>query len=288
MVDENEKVDDEEETSSEESEASEALTESDSGSDEGADAEEDDEEEDDEEEDDEEQAAASEPPPASEPPRAASEPPRSERPVARANVRDDDDGDPGHVPPGAYGPDADDPDRVPALYLAEFDTTSGVLHAAEKVRDAGFTKWDVHTPFPIHGMDGAMGLTESKLGLIVFGAGATGLIGAFLMMLWMNGIDYPLIIGGKPPESIPSMVPILFECTVLLSGITAVFGMLGLNKLPRHHHPIFYSKRFERGSDDRFFISIEAGDPKFDLDKTRELLSSLHPTHIELVEESLP
>jgi hypothetical protein len=108
------------------------------------------------------------------------------------------------------------------------------------------------------------------------------------MMLWMNGIDYPIIVGGKPGESIPSMVPILFECTVLLSGITAVFGMLGLNKLPRHHHPIFYSKRFERGSDDKFFISIEAGDPKFDIDKTRTLLSSLHPTHIELVEESLP
>jgi hypothetical protein len=187
-----------------------------------------------------------------------------------------------------YGPDPDDPNKVPALYLAEFDTTADIMHAAEKVRDAGFTKWDVHTPFPVHGMDAAMGISESKLGLIVFGAGATGLIGAYLMMLWMNGIDYPIIVGGKPAESIPSMVPILFECTVLLSGITAVFGMLGLNKLPRHHHPIFYSKRFERGSDDKFFISIEAGDPKFDLDKTRELLSSLHPAHIELVEESLP
>ena len=178
-------------------------------------------------------------------------------------------------------------DIRPALYLAEFETTADVLHAAEKVREAGYQSWDVHTPFPVHGMDKAMGLGQSHLGWICLLAGMTGLLGGFAMMYWMNGIDYPLIVGGKPPESVPSMVPIMFECTVLLTGFGALFGMLGLNKLPRHHHPIFYSERFERCSDDRFFISIEAGDPKFDLDGTRDLLESLHPSHLELVEEEL-
>jgi hypothetical protein len=132
-----------------------------------------------------------------------------------------------------------------------------------------------------------MGLGQSHLGWIAFFMGLTGCIGGFAMMYWMNGVDYPLIVGGKPPAAIPSMAPILFECTVLLTGIGTVFGMLGLNKLPRHHHPIFYSERFERGSDDKFFISIEAQDAKFDLDETKELLLSLHPTHVELVEETV-
>jgi len=178
-------------------------------------------------------------------------------------------------------------ERRPALFLAEFESTGEVLHAAEKVRDAGYRRWDVHTPFAVHGMDRAMGLGDSHLGWIVFAAGAIGLLGGFAMMHWMNGIDYPLIIGGKPPESIPSMVPILFECTVLFGGITAVVAMLGINKLPRHHHPVFYSERFERCSDDRFFISIEAEDPQFDMEDTRDLLESLRPSYLELVEEEV-
>lgn len=178
-------------------------------------------------------------------------------------------------------------DRRPALYLAEFETSAHVVRAAEKVRDAGYEHWDVHTPFPIHGMDKAMGLGQSHLGWICLIAGFVGLLGGFTMMYWMNGIDYPIIVGGKPPEAIPSMVPILFECTVLLTGFAAVFGMLGLNKLPRHHHPIFYSERFERCSDDRFFISIEAADSKFDLETTRQLLETLNPSYLELVEEEV-
>lgn len=181
-----------------------------------------------------------------------------------------------------------EPERVPALYLAEFDTPGAVLEAAKRVRDAGFQHWDVHTPFPIHGMDAAMGLGQSRLGWISFLIGASGLAGGFAMMYWMNGVDYPLNVGGKPPDFLPSMIPILFECTVLLCGIGTVFGMFGLNKLPRHHHPIFYSERFERCSDDKFFISIEAQDPKFDLKKTRRLLESLHPTNVELIEEVVP
>jgi Protein of unknown function (DUF3341) len=180
--------------------------------------------------------------------------------------------------------------RAPSIIVAEFDTAHDVLHAAEKVRDAGYQKWDTHTPFPVHGMDKAMGLGDSRLGWIVICCAVTGLSGAFVMMHWMNGVDYPLIIGDKPggaPGSLPSMVPILFELTVLLSAFGAVFGMLGLNRLPQHHHPVFESDRFRSASDDKFFISIEADDPKFDVDKTRTLLETAHAAHVEVVEEDV-
>lgn len=180
--------------------------------------------------------------------------------------------------------------RRPALLLAEFQTTGEVVHAAEKVRDAGYKKWDTHTPFPIHGMDAAMGLSDSRLGWIVLLMALTGLTGAFTMMWWMNGVDYPTVVGGKPPAppgALPSMVPIMFELTILLSSFGAVFGMLGLNKLPRHHHPLFESERFRGFSDDKFFISIEVDDPKFNLARTRELLESAHASFVELVEEEV-
>lgn len=174
-----------------------------------------------------------------------------------------------------------------ALLLAEYDSAADVVHAAEKVRDAGYKNWDTHTPFPIHGMDKAMGLSDSKLGWIVFPIGILGTTAAFTMMHWMNGIDYPLVIGGKPagaPGTLPSMIPIMFELTVLFSAFAIVFGMFGLNKIPRHHHPIFNaSSRFNRATDDKFFVSIEVEDPKFNLEKTKKLLEATHPVHIELV-----
>ena len=179
--------------------------------------------------------------------------------------------------------DADD--KKPALLLAEYKSPGECMHAAEKLRDAGYTKFDTHTPFPVHGMDRAMGLPDSKLGWIVFAMGITGTTVAFVMMYWMNAVDYPIIIGGKPPGAIPSMVPIMFELTVLLSAFGAVFGMLHLNRLPRHHHPIFESERFKTATDHRFFVSVEATDPKFRLEKTKELLESTHAEFVELVEE---
>jgi len=176
------------------------------------------------------------------------------------------------------------------LLLAQFDTTADVVHAAEKVRDAGYKKWDTHTPFPIHGMDAAMGLKDSRLGWIVLLAALTGLTGAFTMMHWMNGIDYPTVVGGKPPGApgtLPSMVPIMFELTILFSAFGAVLGMFGLNQIPRHHHPVFESDRFKAATDDKFFISIEAEDPKFNLAKTRELLEGAHATFVEAIEEEV-
>ena len=175
----------------------------------------------------------------------------------------------------------------PVLLLAEFETADDIIGAAERVRDAGYEKWDVHTPYPVHGMDAAMGLSDSRLGWIVLLAGLTGLGLAVLMIQWMNGYDYALVIGGKPPDAYASMVPIMFELTVLLSAFGATFGMFGLNELPRHHHPVFYSQRFEAASNDRFFISIEAEDKQFDSSKTRSFLEGLRPSYLELVEEAV-
>ena len=175
--------------------------------------------------------------------------------------------------------------EAPALLLAEFNTPGECMHAAVALRDAGYKDFDTHTPFPVHGMDAAMGMGDSKLGLIVFPIGFLGTTLAFAMMHWMNNIDYPIIIGGKPASiaSLPSMIPIMFELTVLLSAFAAVFGMLGLNKLPRHHHPVFNSERFREFSNDKFFVSVESTDPKWSTDKTRKLLEGLHPASIELV-----
>jgi hypothetical protein len=134
-------------------------------------------------------------------------------------------------------------------------------------------------------MDAAMGLSGSRLGWIALASGLTGLFAAVAMMQWMNGYDYPLVIGGKPPEAYASMVPIMFELTVLLAAFGATFGMFGLNRIPRHHHPVFYSERFEAASNDKFFISIEAEDAQFEPHATRAFLERLEPTHLELVEE---
>ncbi|MBZ0121604.1 MAG: DUF3341 domain-containing protein [Sandaracinaceae bacterium] len=174
----------------------------------------------------------------------------------------------------------------PILYLAEFDSAADVYHAAEKVRDAGYTKWDVHTPFPVHGMDKAMGMKDSRVGWIVLVMGLTGCLTGFLLMWWTNGVDYPLVIGGKPGFSLPSMIPVMFELTVLLSAFGAVFGMFGLNQLPKHWHPTFHSERFARASNDKFFISIEAADPEFHLDQTKTLLEhDCHAANVELISE---
>ena len=180
--------------------------------------------------------------------------------------------------------------RTPSVMLAEFTNAHDVLHAAEKVRDAGYQRWDTHTPFPVHGMDKAMGLGDSRMGWIVIAMALTGLTGGFVMMHWMNGVDYPLVIGDKPggaPGTLPSMVPILFELSILFSAFGAVFGMFGLNRLPQHHHPVFESDRFRAASDDKFFISIEADDPMFDVDKTRSLLEKAHADHVEVIEEDV-
>ncbi len=169
--------------------------------------------------------------------------------------------------------------------IAEYDTPHAICHAAEEIKRAGYRKWDACTPFPVHGLDKAMGLGASILPWFVLVAGITGCALISWMMIWVAVYDYPLNIGGKPTWSVPAFVPPAFEVTILFSALTAVFGMFALNKLPRLNHPLFHSKRFERVTDDKFFIVIEAEDKLFDLQKTKALLEKTHAVHVELVEE---
>ena len=178
-------------------------------------------------------------------------------------------------------------ERRAAGYLAEYDTPKAVMHAAEKVRDAGYSKWDVHTPFPVHGMDGAMGLRPTPMGFISLVGGITGGSLALLMQWWMNGYDYPINIGGKPAFAVQAFVPVTFELTILLTAFATLFGMLGLNQLPTFYHWVFGGKRFGRATDDRFFVSIAAEDPKFGEESTKKLLEATHPSSLELVEEEV-
>lgn len=167
--------------------------------------------------------------------------------------------------------------------VAEFDSAAAIYAAAEKVTQQGYQRVDAHTPFPVHGLDKALRQGPSHLGWIVVCCGATGIGLAQLMMWWMNGVDYPMWVSGKEPYAWPSTVPITFECMVLLSAFGAVFGMFGLNRLPRLHHPFFQHSTAWRASDDRFFLSIEATDSKFDSRETVRFLESIGGKHVELV-----
>ncbi|UYV12577.1 MAG: DUF3341 domain-containing protein [Phycisphaera sp.] len=169
--------------------------------------------------------------------------------------------------------------------MAEFQTSADVYHAAEQVRDAGFQKWDVFAPFPIHGIDEAIGMKRTKLPLIVAGGAITGISVALLMQWWMTAVDYPLVVQGKAYAAWEPWVPVTFELGVLFSAFASLIGMLALNGLPRWNHPLLKSERFLRVSDDRFAIVIEAGDAKFQGSDTVSMLQGLGATHVELVEE---
>lgn len=158
--------------------------------------------------------------------------------------------------------------------LAEYETVPGVLDAATRVREAGYTHFDVHTPIPIHGLDEAMGIKVSRLPWVVFGGGAAGATAGLLLQWWTNAVDYPFIISAKPYFGLPAAIPVTFELTVLLAAIGAFAGMLVANGLPQFHHPLFRVERFRRASNDRFFISVEARDPRFDAVATRALLEA--------------
>jgi len=169
--------------------------------------------------------------------------------------------------------------------LAEFATPQDLVRAAARVRDAGYTKWDAHTPFPVHGLDGAMGIRTTRLPFLVLAAGMVGTTSGLLMQWWMNAVDYPLIISGKPFNSLPADIPVTFELTVLLASLTAFIGMLALNALPRFHHPLFKTSAFRRATTDAFFLAIEAADPRFDLAATEQLLVAERATRVLPVED---
>lgn len=172
-------------------------------------------------------------------------------------------------------------------YLAEFKSASALYKAAEKVRDAGFRKWDCYTPYPVHGLDAAMGLKRSILPWFVFVGGLVGLATAFALAYSTQVVIYPTIVQAKPVNifTIPAFFPVMFEMTILFSGFTVLFGLLALIKLPRLNHPLFASRQFHRATDDGFFIAIEARDPKFSPNGTRDLLVDIGGANIELVEE---
>lgn len=179
--------------------------------------------------------------------------------------------------------------------MAEFHDVDHLLPAAMACRDRGFTRWDAYTPFPVHNLDKAMGVRPTILPWIVLVCGLTGLSLGLFLVWWTNASTveqaptflqgYPFIISGKPIFSLPANIPVIFELTILLSAFGAVFGMLGLNRLPQLHHPLFHKPRFARVTDDRMFIAIEADDPKFNRDEVHRLFASLGATAVEDVED---
>jgi hypothetical protein len=175
----------------------------------------------------------------------------------------------------------------PAIHglLAEFSDPNELVAAAHQTRVAGYRKFDCYTPFPIEELAEAMGEHHSYLPLLVLIGGILGGLGGFALCYWTSVIDYPLNVGGRPFNSWPSFIPVTFECTILAAALTAVLGMLGLNGLPMPYHPLFNVPRFALASRDRFFLCIEAADPKFDVDDTWGFLSRMQPRQVSQVDE---
>jgi hypothetical protein len=170
-------------------------------------------------------------------------------------------------------------DTAPTLFglLAEFDSATAIVEAARKTREAGYTKIDAFTPFPIHQLDAALKLPRTKLPWIVLAGGFAGMLGGFALQYWASTIAYPLNVGGRPMASWPAFIVPAYETTILLAALTATIGMIALNGLPRPYHPVFNVPQFGNASGDRFFLSIETADPKFDLASTRAFLEALNP-----------
>jgi mono/diheme cytochrome c family protein len=167
--------------------------------------------------------------------------------------------------------------------LAEYETPGELIEAAKVVRDAGYTKWDCHSPFPVHGLDPAMGIRPTILPWLVFGGGLAGMAGTLLLVWWMNAHNWPWIVAGMPQFSLPANIPPIFEGTILLAGLTAFFGVWALNRLPKLWNPLFKSERFAKATDDGFFIAIEASDPQFERAKTEAMLVDAGARGVEAI-----
>lgn len=167
--------------------------------------------------------------------------------------------------------------------VAEFDSAEALLEAAEKTKEAGYKKIDAYTPFPVHGLSDAIGFHDVRVPWMIFFGGLIGGLTGYTLQWYTAVIDYPLNVGGKPLNSLPSFIPITYECTILFSAITAVFGMLALNGLPKLYHSIFNTPGFERASQDRFFLAIESADEHFDSLASRSFLEELNPLAVNEV-----
>ena len=169
--------------------------------------------------------------------------------------------------------------------VAAFDTTPELYHACKKVRDAGYSKWDAITPFPIHGLDAAMGMRRSHVPRFSLAGGITGFVTGMSFIAWLGWVEYPLVVGGKPMFSPMFAFPVSYELTILFTAFATIGGMFLLNKLPMHYHPVLKAPQFVRAMDDRFYIVIEANDPKFNPAQTRALLEQAGGKDIAELEE---
>src|SRR5258708_5872634 len=167
--------------------------------------------------------------------------------------------------------------------LAEFADPEEIVVAAHKVREAGYNQVDAYTPFPVHGLAEATGFKDNRVPWVIFFGGLVGCVGGFGLQAWINVSEYPMNVGGRPYIPWPSFIPVTFECTVLIAAFAAVFGMLGMNGLPRPYHSIFNASRFDLASQDRFFLCIEADDPQFNPEETTRFLESLGAYEVSLV-----
>ncbi len=170
--------------------------------------------------------------------------------------------------------------------LAEFAHPGELLRAAKAVHEEGYSHFDTHSPFPIHGMDKAMGLGNSIIGWITFGGGIAGLSLATWMQWWMGEVSYPINISGKPFFAVEPSIPVMFELTILFAALLTVAGMFALNGLPRPYNPLFYSREFLRVTDDAFFLHIAASDKQFDMEATPQMLADMGASHIESIRDT--
>jgi hypothetical protein len=168
--------------------------------------------------------------------------------------------------------------------MAEFETPDALLEATRRAFQAGFRKMDAYSPFPIEGLAEALGSHGTRVPLIVLIGGLIGCVGGFYLQYWIAKIDYPIIIGGRPLNSWPSFIPVTFEVTVLIAALFAFFGLLALNGLPMPYHPVFNVEQFQLASRNRFFLCIQADDPKFNPEETRRFLDGVAPQGVYEVE----
>jgi Protein of unknown function (DUF3341) len=175
---------------------------------------------------------------------------------------------------------------APRLYgvMAEFDNPSDLVAAARRTYEAGYRRINGYSPYPIEELSEAIGFTRTSLPLIVLLGGIVGAVSGYFMQYWIEVVNYPLNVGGKPFNSVPAFIPVTFECTILFAAFAAVLGMLALNKLPQPYHPVFNAPNFALATRDSFFLVIEASDRKFEHDEVVEFMKSLEPKDLIDVE----
>jgi hypothetical protein len=165
--------------------------------------------------------------------------------------------------------------------MAEYADEPALLAGIAQAKADGFTDMEAYTPVPSHDVIHALGI-KNRVSMIVFCGGLSGACFGFLMQYWVSVVAYPLNIGGRPYNSWPAFIVIVFECTILFAALSAVIGMLFLNGLPQPYHPVFNVPQFSRASQDRFFLVVHATDPKFDVGTTMQKLQGSQP--LSLVE----